>query len=238
MCREGLELDQSSSDRTRQGSAKAFQIRVRLHGQKPKQQLADVPERPRESNELGQLNSIRTRQVSTKALHFRAHTTDKNQNSNWQMCQRGVGMAMNSVSRRASERGKSAKRVAQPSAVARTRTKTATGGCAKEASGRLTNSASRKASERGKPAQRRCTSVRRCTDKNQNSNWRMCQKSVGKATNSVSREASERGKSAKGVAHPCAVARTRAKTATGGCAKEASGRQQTRSAEQHQSAVS
>jgi len=108
MCREGLELDQSSSGRTRQGGAKAFQIRVRLHGQKPKQQLADVPERPRESNELGQLNSIRTWQVSTKALHFRAHSTDKNQNSNWRMCQRSVGMATNSASRKASERGKSA----------------------------------------------------------------------------------------------------------------------------------
>jgi len=193
MCREGLELDQSSSGRTRQGGAKAFQIRVRLHGQKPKQQLADVPERPRESNELGQLNSIRTWQVSTKALHFRAHSTDKNQNSNWRMCQRSVGMA--------------------------------------------TNSASRKASERGKSAQTCCTAVRSCTDKNQNSNWRMCQKSVGKATNSVSREASERGKSAKGVAHQSAVARTRTKIATGGCAKEPSGWQRTRSAEKHQNAA-
>ena len=180
MCREELELDQSSGYRTRQGGAKAFQIRVRLHEQKPKQQLADVSERLREGNELGQLNSIRTRQVSTKALHFRAHSTDKNQNSNWQMCQRSVGMA--------------------------------------------TNSASRKASERGKSAQTCCTAERSCTDKNQNSNWRMCQKSVGKATNSVSREASERGKSAKGVAHQSAVARTRTKIATGGCAKEASGR--------------
>jgi len=190
MCREGLELDQSSSGRTRQGSAKAFQIRVRLHG--PKQQLADVPERPRESNELGQLNSIRTQQVSTKALHFRAHSTDKNQNSNWRMCQRSVGMA--------------------------------------------TNSASRKASERGKSAQTCCTAVRSCTDKNQNSNWRMCQRRVKKAMNSVSRNASERGKSAKGVAQSCAVARTRTKIATGGCAKEASGRQRTPSAEQHQNA--
>ncbi len=195
MCREELELDQSSGYRTRQGGAKAFQIRVRLHEQKPKQQLADVSERLREGNELGQLNSIRTRQVSTKALHFRAHSTDKNQNSNWQMCQRSVGMA--------------------------------------------TNSASRKASERGKSAQTCCTAERSCTDKNQNSNWRMCQKSVGKATNSVGRTASERAASQrKRVAQPCAVARTRTKTATGGCAKKASGRQRTRSAEKHQNAAS
>jgi len=44
--------------------------------------------------------------------------------------------------------------------------------------------------------------------------------------------------SAKTNAHPCAVARTRTKTATGGCAKEASGRQRSRSAEQHQNAAS
>jgi hypothetical protein len=43
-----------------------------LHGQEPKQQLADVPERRWEGNELGQPNSIRTRQVSAKVLHIRA----------------------------------------------------------------------------------------------------------------------------------------------------------------------
>jgi hypothetical protein len=100
------------------------------------------------------------------------------------------------------------------------------------------NSASRTASERGKSAQRRCTSVRSCTDKNQNSNWQMCQRGVGMETKSVSRTASDRGKSAKGDAHSSAVAQTRTKTATGGCAKEASGWKRSRSAEQHQIAAS
>ena len=56
------------------------------------------------------------------------------------------------------------------------------------------------------------------------------------ATNSASRKASERGKSVKRVAQPSAVARTRTKTATGGCAKEASGKQRTQSVEEHQNA--
>jgi hypothetical protein len=236
MCREGLELDQSSSGRTRQGGAKAFQIRVRLHGQKPKQQLADVPERPRESNELGQLNSIRTRQVSTKAFQIRVRLHE--QKPKQQLADVSERL------REGNELGQlNSIRTQQISTTAlhfrahtTDKNQNSNWQMCQRGVGMAMNSVSRRASERGKPAQRRCTSVRRCTDKNQNSNWRMCQKSVGKATNSVSREASERGKSAKGVAHPCAVARTRAKTATGGCAKEASGRQRTRSAEQHQNA--
>jgi len=90
-CREAAKLSQPSGDRTRQGSAKAFQIRVRLRRQKPKQQLADVPERRRQGYEPGQPNGDR--------------------------------------------HNKSAKGVAHPSAVTRPRTKTATGRCAKEASG-------------------------------------------------------------------------------------------------------
>ena len=102
--------------------------------------------------------------------------------------------------------------------------------------GMATNSVGRRASERGKSAQRRCTSERSCTGKNQNSDWQICLRGVGKAMNSASRKASERGKSVKRVAQPSAVARTRTKTATGGCAKEASGKQRTQSVEEHQNA--
>ena len=94
-----------------QCSAKLYerlQIRVQLHGQEPKQQLADVPERRRDGNEVDQPNSIRTRQVSERRCTSERSCTDKNQNSNWRMCQRAVGMATNSVSRKASERGKTA----------------------------------------------------------------------------------------------------------------------------------
>ena len=235
-CRETAKLSQPSGDRSRQGGACRTHIRARLRGQQAKQQLVDVPERRREGYELCQPNgdrhnksakgvahpsavartrtktatggcakeaserqrtrSVEQHQNARKSAQRRCTAvrscTDKNQNSNWRMCQRCVGKAMNSVSQEASECGKS--------------------------------------------AQRRRTSVRSCTNKNQNSNWRMCQRIVGKATNSVGRTASERGKSAKGVAHQSAVARTRTKIATGGCAKEASGRQRTRSAEQHQNA--
>jgi len=51
--REGNELGQPNSIRARQGKAKALHIRAQLHGQEPKQQLADVSERRREGNEVG-----------------------------------------------------------------------------------------------------------------------------------------------------------------------------------------
>ncbi len=94
-----------------QCSAKLYEtlhIRAQLHGQEPTQQLADVPEKRREGNEVGQPSSIRTRQVSKMLCTFVRSCTKKNQNSNWRMCQRGVRVAMNSVSRKASERGKAA----------------------------------------------------------------------------------------------------------------------------------
>jgi hypothetical protein len=46
--------------------------RAQLHGQEPKKQLADVPERRRKGNELGQPNSIRARHISANVLHIRA----------------------------------------------------------------------------------------------------------------------------------------------------------------------
>jgi len=180
MCREGLELDQSSSGRTRQGGAKAFQIRVRLHGQKPKQQLADVPERPRESNELGQLNSIRTRQVSTKAFQIRVRLHE--QKPKQQLADVSERL------REGNELGQlNSIRTQQISTTAlhfrahtTDKNQNSNWQMCQRGVGMAMNSVSRKASERGKPAQRRCTSVRRCTDKNQNSNWRVCQRSVGK----------------------------------------------------------
>jgi hypothetical protein len=104
MRREGNELSQPRSIRMRQVSAKASHIRAQLHEQEPKQQLADVPKNRREGNELGRPNSIRTRQVSERRCTSERSCTDKNQNSNWRMCQRSVGKATNSVGRTASER--------------------------------------------------------------------------------------------------------------------------------------
>jgi len=89
-----------------QVSAKTLHSRAQLHGQEPKKQLADVPKRRREGDELGQPKSIRTRQVSKMLCTFVRSCMDKNQKSNWRMCQRSVGKATNSVGRKASERGK------------------------------------------------------------------------------------------------------------------------------------
>ena len=164
-----------------QCSAKLYErlhIRAQLHGQEPKQQLADVPKRRREGNELGQPNSIRTRQVSKRRCTSERSCTDKNQNSNWRMCQRGVGKATNSVSRKASERGKSAQRRCTSERSCTDKNQNSNWRMCQRSVGKATNSVSRKASERGKSAQMRCTSERSCTDKNQNSNWRMCQRGV------------------------------------------------------------
>jgi hypothetical protein len=96
-------VSRTATDTTSQ--QKALHIRARLRDQEPKQQLAGVPKKRRDGNELGQPNSIRTRQVSKTRCTAERSCTDKNQNSNWRMCQTSVGMAMNSVRRTASERG-------------------------------------------------------------------------------------------------------------------------------------
>ena len=113
MCQRGGGKAMNSFSRTATDTTsqqKALHIRARLRKQEPKQQLADVPKRRRDGDELVQPKSIRARQGNKTRCTAERSCTDKNQNSNWQMCQRGVGMAMNSVSRTASERGKSAQR--------------------------------------------------------------------------------------------------------------------------------
>ncbi len=74
--------------RTRQVSAKTLYIRAQLHGQEPKQQLADVPERRREGNELGQPNSIRARQGAVGWRKARAQVCHKSKESK-KSCVRG-----------------------------------------------------------------------------------------------------------------------------------------------------
>jgi len=113
MCQRSVGKATNSVGRTASERAadqqKALHSGAQLHGQEPKQQLADVPKKRREGNELRRPNSIRMRGKSAqRRCTAERSCTDKNQNSNWQMYQRGVGMATKSVSRAASERGKSA----------------------------------------------------------------------------------------------------------------------------------
>ena len=165
--------------------------------------------------------------------------TDKNQNSNWRMCQRSVGMATNSASRTASERGKSAQTRCTAERSCTDKNQNSNWRMCQRSVGKAMNSVSRTASEARQvsanvlhiraqlhgqePKQQLADVPKRRREGNE----------LGQP-NSIRTRASQR----KDVAQPCAVARTRTKTATGGCAKEASGRQRTRSAEKHQNAAS
>ena len=134
--REGKELGQPNSIRARQGGAKVLHIRAQLHGQEPKQQLADVPRGVGKARNSVSRTASERGKTAQRCCTSERSCTDKNQNSYWRKCQRGVGKARNSVSQTASERGKA--------------------------------------------AQRCRTSERSCTDKNQNSYWRMYREASGR----------------------------------------------------------
>jgi hypothetical protein len=169
MCQRGDGKATNSVSRTAsecaQVSAKALHSRAQLHGQEPKQQLADVPKKGQEGDELGQPKRIRTRQVSERRCTVVRGCTDKNQNSNWRMCQRSVGKATNSVGRTASECAASQRKgVVQPSAVARTRTQTATGRCTKEASGWQRSRSAEQHQNAASQRKVRCSFTRKLTE--------------------------------------------------------------------------
>ena len=148
---------------------------------------------------------------------------DKTHDSIWQKCRLCIRKPWNNHDQMAANRRKVARGNCKSERYCATETYNSIWPKERHCVGKLRNSDGQTEINAAQSCMRRCTSVRSCTDKNQHSNWRMCQRSVGKATKSVSRAASERGKSAKCFAHSCAVARRRTKTATGGCAREASG---------------
>ena len=194
-------------------------IRAQFHGQNSQQHLAEVPMRHREAEELRRPNSGK---IGARRLHIRAQLHGQKPKQHLADVPSGVGKATNWTAEQHENGASQRKGVAHPSAVARTRTKTATGGCTREASGRQRT---RSAEQHQNAASQRKALHIRAQLHGQEPKQQLADvpRGVGKATNSVSRTASERGKSAQGVAHPSAVARTRTKTATGGCTREASG---------------
>jgi len=232
MCREGSELDQPSNDESRQGGTSRTHIRARLNGQEPKQELADVPKRRREGNELCQSNCIRTRGKSAqRRTHIRAQLDGQEPKQQLADMPRCVGTATNvgkSTQRRTHIRARlreqepkqqladvpkkrrDGNELGQPISI-RTRQVSA-------------NALHSRTQLHGQEPKQQLADVPK---KRREGN------EPGQP-NSIRPRASQR----KGDAQPSAVARTRTKTATGGCAKEASGWQRTRSAEEHQNAAS
>ena len=163
---------------------------------------------------------------------------DKTHDSIWQKCRLCIRKPWNNHDQMAANRRKVARGNCKSERYCATETHNSIWPKERHCVGKLRNSDGQTEINAAQSCMRGCKSECSCTDKNQNSNWQMCQRGVGMETKSVSRTASDRGKSAKGDAHSSAVAQTRTKTATGGCAKEASGWKRSRSAEQHQIAAS